>query len=60
MNLLFKNIIGIVYCMWQTISETFFNEFVLCPECMNSAMCSREMIMYIFVLCYQPIPKVRG
>ena len=54
-----KNI-GIVYCVWPTIFNTLFWKCILCPECMYSAVCWCEMIMYIAGLCYMPIFKVCG
>ena len=49
-----KNV-GIIYCEWRTISNTFFWKFVLCPECMYSVVCWCEMITYISGLCYLSI-----
>ena len=47
--------VGIIYCVLRTISNTLFWKFVLYPECMYSAVCWCEMIMYICDLCYLSI-----
>ena len=52
--------IDIVYCLSPTIFDTVFWKFILCPECIYSAVCWCEMIKYISGLCYMPILKYAG
>ena len=57
---LIKKSRGIVYYVWKTTFNTLFCKFILCPECMYSAVCWCEMFTYISGLCYLPIFKYVG
>ena len=51
-------LIGIVYCVRQTIFNTLFCKFIICLECVYSAVCWCEMIMHISGLCLGNVLRI--